>query len=116
MSSYFLFCRKLDIRTFTANSALSVCEILSVTVNYKNVKIKYYFEHIRILYEGHAFKLSVKERPFTVHVNLSCLWGGTISRRDEKNKKRNGNCIENMAARRKDEQKNEVSEKQFVVM
>jgi len=71
-------------------------------VNYKNVKIKYYFEHIWILYERHAFKLSAKETPLVVHVSLSCLWGGTISRRNGKNKKRNGNCIENMAARRRD--------------
>lgn len=80
-------------------------------MNYKNVKIKYYFEHIRILYEGHAFKLSVKETPFILHVNLSCLWVGKISRKNEKNKKRNGNCIENTEARRKDGQKNEVLEK-----
>jgi hypothetical protein len=85
-------------------------------VNYKNVKIKYYFEHIRILYEGHVFKLSAKETPFIVHVSLSCLWGGTNSRRNEKNKKRKENCIENMAARRKDRQKNEVLEKQVEVM
>lgn len=73
-------------------------------MNYKNVKIKYYFEHIRILYERHAFKLSVKGTPFIVHVRLSCLWGGTISRRNGKNKKGNGNCIENVEARRRGEE------------
>ena len=85
-------------------------------MNCKNVKMKYYLEHIRILYKRHAFKLSVKETPFIVHVSLSCLWGGAISRRNGRNRKRNGSCIENMAARRRDRQKNEVSEKQFEVM
>jgi len=42
------------------------------------------------------------------------LWGGTISERNGKNKKRNGNCIENVVARRRDRQKKDVSEKQFV--
>jgi hypothetical protein len=35
MPSYFLFYRKLDIKTFTANSVLSGFEILSLTVKYE---------------------------------------------------------------------------------
>jgi hypothetical protein len=57
------------------------------------------------------FKLSVQEAPFIVHVSLSCFWGGKINRRNGKNKKRNGNFITNMAAVRRDRQKNGVLER-----
>ena len=36
MPSYFLFYRRLDIKTYTTNSALRGCEILSLTVRYDN--------------------------------------------------------------------------------
>jgi len=35
MPLYFQFCRKLDTKTFTANSALPGFEILSLTVKYE---------------------------------------------------------------------------------
>jgi hypothetical protein len=107
-------------KTCTANSAFRGCKILSLTLRY------YYELHKcknKILLRTHKdslkntwLKLSVQETPFIVHISLSWLWGGTNSRRNWKNKNRNRNFIENMAAVRRDRQKNGLLERQFVVV